>query len=338
MKIFIGLLLISFAVSAKLEAQEDLSRLDGLTGVSSSSNLSSKMEVLNRSQFYSKIKQHDLSLIAFYDYNDITKKDIEFLREMLIAVDKLKKEGKDCFFGFYNDSLDSNMEDSYFLHFHTLPKIKVFYKGEALTYNGGNRHMHIMNYVKRMFRETKLQSLKVTSGDQLESLTKNFDLFSVYVGNLESENYKQYLETMKVFSTKALFTNSNDLEVIEKCLNKTNEWVPEGQEKVTIKDLKDEVFIINSSYLSDKEGIRRLSYDQNNPALQLQKADLIAEFNAINKFRILTLTPEMADIHNNRRENWSFIMERESDTISDSVENAYYKNCKKYRNSVKCYY
>jgi len=189
-----------------------------------------------------------------------------------------------------------------------------------------------------MFRETKLQSLKVTSGDQLESLTKNFDLFSVYVGNLESENYKQYLETMKVFSTKALFTNSNDLEVIEKCLNKTNEWVPEGQEKVTIKDLKDEVFIINSSYLSDKEGIRRLSYDQNNPALQLQKADLIAEFNAINKFRILTLTPEMADIHNNRRENWSFIMERESDTISDSVENAYYKNCKKYRNSVKCYY
>lgn len=331
MKIIIGLLLISCVLSAGLEQQEDLSRLQGLID-------SHNLPVLTRNQFYSSMKEHSLSMVAFYDYNDVTTKDIAFFKEMLIAVDKLKKEGKDCFFGFYNDSLDSHMEDQYFLHYHTLPKVKVFYKGEALTYNGGNRHMHVVSYVKRILRETKLQSLHVTSGDQLENLTKQVDIMSVYVGNLESGNYKEYLETMKVFSTKALFTNSNDSEVIEKLLNKTNEWIPEEKDKVKINDLKDEVFIVNTEYLSDMNGIRRLSYDQHNPALQLQKSDLIAEFNAINEFKILTLTSEIADIHNNKKENWCFMLERESDVISDSMERAFSDHCKKKRNSLKCYF
>jgi len=189
-------------LTANIERQEDLSKLSPLTEIG--------LPVLSRTNLYNNIKVHQLAIVAFYDYNDIASKDIQLFKEFLTAVNQLNAEGHNTFFGYYNDSIDSNMEEKYFLHYHTLPKIKVFFKGEALTYNGGHRTAHIKNFVKRLLRETKTRSMHITSGDQLENLVKTIDLMAVFVGNLEGKNYEQYLEVMKTYSSQVLFTHTSD--------------------------------------------------------------------------------------------------------------------------------
>jgi ACT domain-containing protein len=48
---------------------------------------------VDRGSFYKAVKEHSLSIIAFYDYNDLAKPDISLFKEMTTAVSQLKSEG-----------------------------------------------------------------------------------------------------------------------------------------------------------------------------------------------------------------------------------------------------
>jgi ACT domain-containing protein len=48
---------------------------------------------VEQGSFYKAVKEYSLSIVAFYDYNDLAKPDISLFKEMTTAVSQLKSEG-----------------------------------------------------------------------------------------------------------------------------------------------------------------------------------------------------------------------------------------------------
>jgi fructose-specific phosphotransferase system component IIB len=232
------------------------------------------------------------------------------------------------FFGYYNDSTDAHMEENYFLHFHTLPKLKVFYKGEHTTYNGGHRSSHIKNWVKRIMREPSTKSLLIRDDPHLEELSKSMDFITVFAGDLKGANYKEYIEAMKIYSTKALFAHTHDDAVILKLLKKTNDGVKNSLE---LEDLKgDEIFLIATEKLSADVGIELMDHQ----GMPFTKSMITRAIKDMQTFSIIELTEQMANIHTERKERFIVMADRDQGHQQSMFEIF----CGKNAHAFKCYY
>lgn len=287
--------------------------------------LASEINILSRDDFLKSIKAHTLSFVAFYDYEDISRPDITFFKEIQLTVNQLKKDGLDATFGFYNDKVDHWMADTYFLHYHTLPKLKVFYRGEALTYSGGNRSTHIKAWVKRITREVKPSTLEIKELNQFKSLMQDVDLLAVYYGDLDSADYKVYLEAMGQLKSP-LFTHTRQDECLQYLLNMTNP-VTGDSEPPSILDRHqvNEVFLMNTDLVGKNQGISRLYSG-------FKVGDIAKEFKKLSEYKVMVLNKKMTNIK--RKKQTFFMIDRDFGKREAWFE----KFCSQNQISISCYF
>lgn len=97
-------------------------------------------ELLEKPEFTTPV------FIAFYDDSDIDKKAAAFL-DTFISV--LEEDFPSIKFYIYAGDLKESIRSRYFLHYYTMPKLKLFCGYEHKTYDGGSVKTHIKAWVQR---------------------------------------------------------------------------------------------------------------------------------------------------------------------------------------------
>lgn len=88
-------------------------------------------------------------LIAFYENSDLNSNNSKFLNSFIMTV---QKQFKDLPFYLYIGIVPERVESEYYLHYFTLPKLKLFFGAAHKTYDGGSSPNSIKAWLKRNIR------------------------------------------------------------------------------------------------------------------------------------------------------------------------------------------
>jgi len=123
--------------------------------------------------------------IAFYEQNDLNNTEIQFIKNVLEVVNK--HHDKVSFYWF-KDQVPDELEERFYLHYYTLPKLKFFKGFTHETFIGSKSPIMIEKWFLKKIEVTESVSIEFQDLWDFQVAIQINDRTIIYVGN--SESYK----------------------------------------------------------------------------------------------------------------------------------------------------